>query len=179
MPRTLTGKRKEKGSDDDPTTLRRQHADGRLLLCASQLGHNHLREAVMIARASRGSALLIGMALLMSTGCGAGMETATAAGRAARPEGAVYVNVTNFSGGPMDIYAAGTGTSYRVGTVLPGLSSRFEVRPTMTVNGAVELIARSGQRQFFRSGPVLLRPGSVVDFRIDESPVLTTATIRP
>lgn len=132
----------------------------------------------MQARASRGSAILIGMALVMSTGCGAGMETATNAGQAARPEGAVHVNVTNLSGGPMDIYAAGTGTSYRVGTVLPGLSSQFVVRPVMTVNGAVELVARSGQTQFFRSGPILLTPGSVVDFRIAQSPVLTTATVR-
>lgn len=132
----------------------------------------------MKARASGGSALLIGMALLMGTGCGVGMEAATDAGRAARPEGAVHVNVTNLSGGPMDIYAAGGGTSYRVGTVLPGLSSDFVVRPVMTVNGAVELVARSGQTQFFRSGPILLAPGAVVDFRIAQSSVLTTATVR-
>jgi hypothetical protein len=129
----------------------------------------------MKERASRGSAILIGASLLISTACGYGVGPA--AGPA--PEGAVHLNVTNLSGGPMEVYASGHGTSYRIGMVDAGLSSQFIVRQVMTVNGPVEFFARSVWGPFFRSGPILLAPGSVVDFRIAESPVLTTATVRP
>jgi hypothetical protein len=36
-----------------------------------------------------------------------------------RAGGAVQLIVTNNSGGPMEVYAAGSGTLYRIGTVSP------------------------------------------------------------
>lgn len=130
-------------------------------------------------RASRGSAILMGAWLLVSSACAQGIGSTTDLTGANDKGGAVSLNVTNLSGGPMEIYASGGGTSYRVGTVLPGLSGKFEVRPVMTVGGAVEFSARSAHGPFFRSGPMLLSPGAVVDFRIEESGVLSTATVRP
>jgi hypothetical protein len=121
----------------------------------------------------------MGVSLLMSTACAYGTRTTTDAIRPGEPAGAVHLNVTNLSGGPMEVYAAGRGTSYRIGTVFPGLSSQFVVRPAMTVNGAVEFVARSGEVRFFRSGPILLAPGAVVDLRLEDNPTLSTATVRP
>jgi hypothetical protein len=93
--------------------------------------------------------------------------------------GAVQLYVTNISGGPMEIYAAGSGTLYRIGTVHPGLDGRFVVRPLMIVNGTVEFVARSGNGPLLRSGRILLEPGDVVDFDLTPSPVTSTATVRP
>ena len=93
--------------------------------------------------------------------------------------GAVQLYVTNNSGGPMEVYAAGTGTLYRIGTVHPGLEGRFVVRPTMVVNGTVEFVARSGNGPILRSGRILLVPGDVVDFDLTPSPVTSQATVRP
>ena len=96
------------------------------------------------------------------------------------PEGAVYVNITNHYNGPVEIHATGSGTSYRVGTVLPGFSSRFALRPLMIAGGPVELVARSGSgNPAVRSGRLLLAPGDVVDFRIATNMLTSGATVRP
>ncbi|HWB41725.1 MAG TPA: hypothetical protein VG500_10725 [Gemmatimonadales bacterium] len=87
--------------------------------------------------------------------------------------------MTNQSGGPVEVYATGSGASYRIGTVHPGLSGQFVVRAGMTVNGPVEFLARSGSGPLVRSGPILLAPGSVVDFEIAASPVMSNATVSP
>ena len=100
--------------------------------------------------------------------------------RPGSPEGAVYVNVINHYNGPVEIYATGSGTSYRVGIILPGLSSRFALRPLMTTGGPVELVARSGSgNPAVRSGHMLLAPGDVVDFRIATNMLTSGATVRP
>ena len=79
----------------------------------------------------------------------------------------------------MEIYASGTGTSYRIGTVFPGLSSHFVLRPGMVVNAPVEFLARSSGRLVVRSGQFMLVPGNVVDFELETTPVSSVATVRP
>jgi hypothetical protein len=79
----------------------------------------------------------------------------------------------------MEVYAAGSGTTYRIGTLHPGLSGRFRVRPTMTVNGPVEFMARSGNGPLVRSGRILLAPGDLVEFELEAHAVSSTATVRP
>ena len=79
----------------------------------------------------------------------------------------------------MEVYAAGSGTHYRIGTVQPGLNGRFVVRPGMIVNGAVELVARADNGLVVRSGPVLLAPGDEVDFELGAHAATSTATVRP
>ena len=80
----------------------------------------------------------------------------------------------------MEVYATGSGTSYRLGLVNPGLTGNFVVRPTMIVNGPVEFLARAGNGiALARSGPMLLAPGNVVDFKLATSPWNSVATVRP
>jgi hypothetical protein len=117
--------------------------------------------------------------VLASAACAPGVGT----GRDANPEPAgkeVRVNVTNLYNGPITIYAVGGGTSYRMGTVLPGLASQFTVRPLMIGTGTVEFVAQGGTGdQPVRSGPMLVTAGKTVDFRIGAHLLNSSATIRP
>jgi hypothetical protein len=121
---------------------------------------------------------LAGLALA-SSACAFGRGTADDFKRPQDPGGAVQLNVTNNVGGPVEVYAAGSGTLYRIGTVHPGLPGRFVVRPTMIVNGPVEFVARALNGPYLRSGRILVQPGDVVDFDLTASPVTSTATVRP
>jgi hypothetical protein len=131
-------------------------------------------------RRFHGSSTLIAGVLLTATACGYGAGTIRDTRRPQDIGAAVHLNVTNRSNGPMEIYAAGQGTSYRIGTVLPGLTGHFIVRPTMVVNGPVEFMARSDNRSpLIRSGQFLLVPGNVVDFELAATLALSVATVRP
>ena len=94
--------------------------------------------------------------------------------------GPVRINVTNNHGYPVEIYAAGQGTSYRIGTVLPGQSAKFRLRPGLIGHGPVELIARGapGARPA-RSGGLMLSAGDVIDFDIATHMLNSMATIKP
>jgi hypothetical protein len=129
--------------------------------------------------ASRGAGILTVWLALSSSACAYGVGTASESRRPTDPGGAVQVYVTNNSAAPMEVYAAGSGTFYRIGTVHPGLGRRFVVRPTMFVNGPVEFVARSFNGPVHRSGRILLTPGDVVDFGLEASPITSTATVRP
>jgi hypothetical protein len=127
-----------------------------------------------------GSWSLITGLVLTSSACAYGTGTASDTWRAEEPAGAVQLNVTNLYNGPMEIYAIGSGTSYRIGLVNPGLTGSFVVRPVMIVNGPVEFLARAGNGiALARSGPMLLAPGNVVDFKLDTTPWNSVATVRP
>jgi hypothetical protein len=127
-----------------------------------------------------GSWILIAGWLLTSSACAYGIGAATDIRRAHHADGAVQLNVTNHYNGPVEVYAAGPGTSYRMGTVYPGFASRFVVRPGMIVRGPVEFLARSGSGgPLVRSGQFLLAPGDVVDFELATHPLNSIATVRP
>ena len=129
-------------------------------------------------RRFHGSSMLIAGVLLTATACLHGSGTIPDT-RAQDIEGAVHLNVTNHSNGPMEVHATGRGTSYRIGTVLPGLTDHFIVRPTMVVNGPVEFTARSDNRSpWIRSGQFQLFPGNVVDFELASISELSVATVR-
>jgi hypothetical protein len=128
-------------------------------------------------RQSTAGIFLAGL-VLGNAACASGRGTADDFRRPQDPGGAVQLHVTNNSGGPVEVYASGSGTLYRIGTVHPGLSGRFVVRPTMIVNGPVEFVARATNGPFLRSGRILLQPGDVVDFDLTPSPVTSTATVR-
>ncbi len=117
--------------------------------------------------------------VLTASACAYGTGTARDTWRAEEPAGAVQLNVTNHSGSPMEIYVTGTGTSYRIGTVFPGLTSNFVLRPGMAVNAPVEFMARSNGPSVVRSGRFMLVPGDVVDFELATTPVNSVATVRP
>jgi hypothetical protein len=129
--------------------------------------------------ATRGAGIIMAGLVLVSSACAYGLGSAPDERRAHDPDGGVYLNVSNHSGSPMEIYAAGSGTLYRVGTVYPGLTSRLVIRPGIFVNGPVEFRALSGNRPAFRSGPILLVPGDVVDLKLEDQSVISSASVRP
>ena len=91
-----------------------------------------------------------------------------------------YVEVENQHALPMEIYAFASGITQRLGTVHPGMSSRFTIPPNLIGNGSVRFEARaSGGGQPFRSGEILLEPGSVVDMRLEAQLFNSTVTRRP
>jgi hypothetical protein len=91
------------------------------------------------------------------------------------------VEVHNKYALPMEIYAVGAGTRYRLGTVHPGTTAQFAVPQTVVGTGSVEFQAQPNAdgRQLARSGPLLLSPGAVVDFEITQQLFNSTASIRP
>ena len=129
--------------------------------------------------ATRGAGIVVAGLVLLSSGCAHGIGAEPHGTRWMDGDAAVQVNVTNLSGGPMEVYAAGSGTSYRLGTVQPGIDRRFVVRPGVIVNGAVELVARGDNGRVVQSAPVLLAPGAVADFRLETQASISTLTVRP
>ena len=132
----------------------------------------------MTRQALQGRAMGLAAMLIMSSACGYGVRAAGSTSGAQELASPVQVQVINDTGAPVEVYAAGSGTSYRVGTVHPGLAERFVVRPGMVINGSVEFVARSAHGRLVRSGPMLLAPGDVVDFALTPHTATSTATVR-
>jgi len=79
----------------------------------------------------------------------------------------------------MEVYAVGSGINHRLGTVHPGLSSRFVIPQNLVGSGSVRFEARPGvSGQPFRSEEILLVPGAVVDFVIGSQLFNSTVTRR-
>lgn len=124
-----------------------------------------------------GQTIMAAAVLLASSACahGIGAAGATPSGDGGRP---VQLQVSNRSEGPIEVFATGSGTSYRIGTVHPGIDGNFVVRRGMVENGAVEFVARSMTGHLIESGPLLLAPGDVVDFALTRFSATSTATVR-
>jgi hypothetical protein len=91
-----------------------------------------------------------------------------------------YAEVVNQHALPMEVYVLGSGSRHRMGTVYPGMSSHLVVPPNLFGNGSVRFEARpSGGGQPFRSGDLLLAPGSTIDFVIAPQLFNSTVTRRP
>jgi hypothetical protein len=134
----------------------------------------------MKKRGDWGPWILVAGLLLTSSACAYGIGSAKDTTRAQDAEGVVQLNITNHNTGPMVVYAVGSGTSYLMGTVYPGLASHFVVRPGMITNGPVDFLARPRNGgPLFRSGQLLLAPGDVVDFELGDYPLTSTARVRP
>jgi hypothetical protein len=123
----------------------------------------------------RGLRILAPALLLTASAC------AHSGGEELQPTGSpVSVEVTNRHALPMEIYAIGSGITHRLGTVHPGMGGHFVVPQNLVGNGSVRFEARpSGNGQPFRSGEILLAPGSVVDFVIGAQMFNSTVTRRP
>ncbi len=127
----------------------------------------------------RGARPLIVGLLLTGSGCASALGVAKDPADPPAVENVVRLNVTNHYNGPMEIFAIGSGTVYRMGTVLPGLVSHFILRQAM-ITGTVEFLAQTSSRdQPVRSDRLLLSPGRVVDFEIATNLMSSTATVRP
>lgn len=99
----------------------------------------------------------------------------------APPNDSVIVYVTNNYEIPMEIYVLGTGTTYRMGTVNPGIVSRYVLRrDMMSTNHIMQFIAQAtGYGPRAGSGQIQIMPGDTVDFVIATNLVGTQATVRP
>ena len=77
----------------------------------------------------------------------------------------------------MEVFAStASGMNHRMGTVNPGMNSQFFLPQNLIGSGSVRFEARpSGGGQPFRSGDILLAPGSIVDFTI--APQLFSSTV--
>lgn len=127
----------------------------------------------------RGLRLLVPALLLTATACShsGGGEVKPDIRETGIP---AYVEVANQNALPMEVYAFASGITQRLGTVHPGMSSRFTIPPNLIGNGSVRFEARaSGGGQPFRSGEILLEPGSVVDMRLEAQLFNSTVTRRP
>jgi len=120
----------------------------------------------------RGWRVLIPGLLLAGVACGG---TNTTPGPAESP---ARVEATNNYALPVEIYAVGSGITQRLGTVHPGMSGHFVIPPNMVGNGVVEFQARTNT-QTYRSGPIMLAPGRVVDFRIAAQLFNSTVSLQP
>jgi hypothetical protein len=100
-------------------------------------------------------------------------------GAAAPTPGSVEVAVTNKNALPMEVYATGSGMNHRMGTVHPGMGSHFVIPQNLVGNSSVQFEARpSGGGQPFRSGELLLAPGSLIQFVIAPQLFNSTVTLR-
>jgi hypothetical protein len=127
----------------------------------------------------RGLRLLVPALILSASACShsGGGETSPQIRENGIP---AYVEVQNQHALPMEVYAFASGITQRLGTVHPGMSSRFTIPPNLIGNGSVQFEVRpSGGGQPFRSGETLLEPGSVVDLRIAAQLFNSTVTRRP
>ena len=88
----------------------------------------------------------------------------------------VHLVVNNGYGVAVEVYATGSGSTLRLGTVHPGMSGRFEV-PHAMIGRVVEFEARATIRDAARSGQMNLQPGHVVRFDITAQLYNSTATI--
>lgn len=117
--------------------------------------------------------------LLTSSGCITVQRGAGSPSPSQADGGDVRLHITNHHGFPLEVYAVGAGTYYRMGTALPGFAGRFVLRQAMIGNGPVEFVARSGDRNPpIRSGPLLLAPGNTVDFNIAVHRLNSAAFVR-
>ena len=90
------------------------------------------------------------------------------------------VEVTNRHALAVEIYAVGSGINQRLGTVHPGMNAHFAVPSNLTNSGSVELeAAPNASNQRFRSGPLLLAPGTIVELIVAPQLFNSTATLRP
>jgi hypothetical protein len=92
----------------------------------------------------------------------------------------VRVEVVNRHPLAVEVYAFARGIDRRLGTVEPGMKASFVVSPNLTTGGGVELhVSPAASNQRFRSGQLLLAPGSIVDLNVAPQLFSSTATIRP
>jgi alpha-amylase len=93
----------------------------------------------------------------------------------------VLVVVTNHYALPMEVYAVGAGTSYRLGTVNPGTDREFALRRALLLGGkTVSFLAQaSGYGPHVQSAEVTTMPGDVLDFVIATNLIGSYASVRP
>ena len=96
------------------------------------------------------------------------------------PNDTVVVYVTDNYALPMDVFAVAAGTTYRMGTVNPGIQSRFTLRrDLLATDRQVTFLAESvGVGPRYESEPIYVQPGDVYDFVIETNVIGSRVTVR-
>ncbi len=119
---------------------------------------------------------LLVLGLLLATACGGGNAGAAPGTPAPVP---TAIEVTSNHAVPVDVYVTGRGLNRRLGTVHPGMASRFVIPQSALVNGGVlEIEVRSAAGPVFRSGDLLLSPGALVELVVAARIFASTANVR-
>jgi hypothetical protein len=121
------------------------------------------------------------LALGLLVAAAACAHRAGAAGNSGGPQqsASVRVHVINHYKTEMEIIAAGSGTSQRLGLVAPGTERDFEIPQVLVISGAVSFLAQpSGYGPITRSEEVRIRSGDIVDFEIATNLYGSRATVR-
>ena len=122
-----------------------------------------------------GLRVVVPAVLLITSAC-----AHSSAGETAPAAGSVEVAVTNQNALPMEVYASGSGIRHRMGTVYPGMDGHFVIPQNLVGNSSVQFEAYpSGGGQPYRSGEVMLAPGSLIQFQIAAQLFNSTVTRRP
>jgi len=126
---------------------------------------------------NRTSWMVAGALLVTLVGCG---RLTGRTGEVPVDDRPVRLHVVNYYALPVEVYAIAGGTSYRMGTVNPGMRRTFLLRQNMIGQGTVQFEAHpADRRQPAYSGDILLAPGDEVDFEITAQLVNSIATVRP
>lgn len=91
----------------------------------------------------------------------------------------VWLNVLNNNALPVVVSLASAGSSHRLGTVHPGMSTRFTIPPNFVEGQSVEFLVKNDAGGFFRSGAFLLVPGEIIDMTVAAQMFSSTAVLRP
>jgi len=93
----------------------------------------------------------------------------------------VQVEMKNLFALPVEVYAFGGGSNFRLGVVHPGMTGHFKVPLNITRGGSTEfmLTTNSSATNPWKSGPMLLSPGVTVDIVAAQRFFSSTAVIRP
>lgn len=93
-------------------------------------------------------------------------------------QNAVRLSVKNEFGFPVNVHAIGSGTTWRLGSVMPATVREFSVPNAVTAIGPVEFIVSGHGSAPVRSGPMLVSSGHVVDFNVTRPLYASTAILR-
>lgn len=93
----------------------------------------------------------------------------------------VQVEMKNLFALPVEVFAFGGGSNFRLGVVHPGMTGHFKIPLNITRGGSTEfmLTTNSSATNPWKSGPMLLSPGVTVDIVAAQRLFSSTATIRP
>lgn len=93
-------------------------------------------------------------------------------------ESSASLRVANNYSLAMEVFTMSAGVTTRVGTVSPGERGQFVLAPATFRNGTMEVLARpTGGGRLFRSGPLGLEAGQVIELIIASDLIGTTAAV--
>jgi hypothetical protein len=112
---------------------------------------------------------------LAGTACGANQVSQTKTGN---QSAVIRLHVTNDFGSPVTISAVGSGATWNAGKVMPTTTRDFVIPMSLVASGPVEFIAADEFASSVNTGPLMVRGGQVVDFKITRPLNNSTAVVR-